>query len=96
MRECEILQSLSHPHIIQVYDIYNTEDTLYIVGLEIPNTIQNVRIQIYTIDGKLLQERMMSNSVQNSVDVSELASGTYIYTVIGENKKMHSGQFIKR
>ncbi|MEP0263208.1 FG-GAP-like repeat-containing protein [Dokdonia sp.] len=72
------------------------EDTLHIIGLEIPDILQNLRVEMYTIDGRLIHEEIMSNDLQTPIDVSELASGTYIYTIIRENKQMHSGQFIKR
>lgn len=72
------------------------EDTLYFEDLGIPNTISNLRIEMYSIDGKLLQEETMSQGIQTAVDVSELASGTYLYAIIAEDRRIHSGQFIKQ
>ena len=51
---------------------------------------------MYSIDGKLLQEETMSQGIQTAVDVSELASGTYLYAIIAEDRRIHSGQFIKQ
>lgn len=72
------------------------EDTLRIIGLELPEVSQNLQIQIYSIDGKLLQEEIRSQGIQTPINVSKLASGTYIYTIKDTNKQLHSGQFIKR
>ncbi len=72
------------------------KDTLYIEGLEILNTGQDIQVNIYTIDGKLVYKEMISNDIQHPMDVSKLASGTYIYTIIDEHKRIHSGQFIKQ
>lgn len=72
------------------------EDTLYFEDLGIPNTISSLRIEMYSIDGKLLQEETMSQGIQTAVDVSGLASGTYLYSIIAEDRRIHSGQFIKQ
>ena len=72
------------------------EDTLHIEGLKTPNTGQNIQVKIYTIDGKLVREETISNEIQHAMNVSKLASGTYLYTIIDDHKQVHSGQFIKR
>lgn len=72
------------------------EDTLYLDGIDALEAIPNLRVEMYSMDGKLLQDETLSQGIQTTVDVSELASGTYLYSIIAEDRRILSGQFIKQ
>lgn len=55
----------------------------------------NMQMKIYTTSGKLLKtDSFFSGS--NQVDISSLASGTYVINVISGNKFLHTEQFVKK
>ncbi|WP_089370500.1 FG-GAP-like repeat-containing protein [Dokdonia pacifica] len=88
VNETNSIQPLIYPNPVK--------DLLHIVGLESLETSQNLSIQIYTTEGKLVQEEMHSKGIQTPIRVSKLASGTYIYTIVSDDKQMYSGRFIKQ
>ena len=55
----------------------------------------NMEIKIYTTSGQLLQTEVFFSG-SNQVNVSSLASGTYVINVISGNKFLHTEQFIKQ
>ncbi len=88
VNETNSIQPLIYPNPVK--------DLLHIVGLESLETSQNLSIQIYTTEGKLVQEEMHTKGIQTPIRVSKLASGTYIYTIVSDDKQMYSGRFIKQ
>lgn len=57
-------------------------------------------LSIHDIQGKLVNEipdiRTEGNYLKISVDLSELTSGMYLYTLIGEGKQLFNGKILKR
>jgi hypothetical protein len=64
--------------------------------LNIENTKEkgNLIVNIFTINGKNIKNLELDN--HNMIDVSNFASGTYLYQIIEEGKIIDAGKFIKK
>ena len=84
------------PEVLQHLEVYPnpTSDILNIV-LQCADT-QNVRVSISDVNGRKLFERRFSGcNGLLTVDVSALASGTYVYEVREDGCDTKSGEFVK-
>jgi hypothetical protein len=50
------------------------------------NTTETLTFQLYTVEGKLLQTKILLNGTINTIDAAGIASGIYYYRVIGGEK----------
>ncbi len=50
------------------------------------NTTETLTFQLYTVEGKLLQTKVLENGAINTIDAAGIASGIYFYRVIGGEK----------
>jgi Secretion system C-terminal sorting domain len=62
------------------------------LNFNLPSTDANRRIEILTLDGRLVQAE---NSNQNSISVADLVSGMYVLRIV-ENNKLHIASFVKK
>ena len=53
----------------------------------------NAHLNIYSIDGQQIYNDVV-NGINQTVDVSNFAAGTYYFSVFEKNKKISSGQFV--
>ncbi|NQV03519.1 MAG: T9SS type A sorting domain-containing protein, partial [Bacteroidia bacterium] len=55
------------------------------------------RIEIRTMLGKICKTMVCNGSGQQRIDLDDLPSGIYLYTIRGANSSsVHSGKFVKR
>jgi hypothetical protein len=80
------------PTLEQITKIYPNPTRDYI-NIEIPEQQKNINTQIYTIDGKLLNENTIENHEQ--INVSNLKEGIYIIKAT-TNNHTYTGKFIKK
>lgn len=66
-----------------------TSDKVYI---ENPNTIRIDKIKVFNMLGKVVQEKNNINQNQTNMDLSELATGTYIVQILTQDAQ----KFVKR
>lgn len=64
------------------------------INLSNPNNIPLKKIQLYDVTGRLIKSFKADNSDNRRMDVSELASATYLMVIIGESEQL-TKQFIK-
>ena len=62
--------------------------------LNIRTALQNARIEIYDISGKLIHNQQITDNI-TSITTTSWPSGTYIWKVIANGKEAESGKWIK-
>lgn len=73
--------------------VYASDKTIYVDFLKGMNA-QTV-FSVYDITGKLVSKKILSNSQLNTIDVSELNSGLYMYQLAGSEIQKSGKLFIK-
>lgn len=63
--------------------------------LDATNTTDNLKIQIFNIEGKLLSNQKVALQDQKAIDVSQLKSGIYFLNIEDENGNTAVKKFIK-
>lgn len=57
---------------------------------------ESLQFQVYTTDGKLVYAQINLDKMSNSVDLSSLVSGVYIYVLKSANNDAQTGKLIKK
>jgi hypothetical protein len=63
--------------------------------LNIRTALQNARVEIYDLSGKLVYNQEITDNI-TSINTTSWPSGTYIWKVISNNKEAESGKWIKQ
>ena len=69
------------------------KELLYLDFSEKNKSFQNANIQIYDTFGRLLLTQKINENL-NSIDISSLENGMYVYKIMGENAVLGSGKII--
>ena len=79
----------------------STESTIFpnptagILYVKTSNTIQKYSLQVFNMLGILIDSRILTNQ-NNSIDISNYASGIYVIKLIGDDHSMHIHKIIKQ
>ncbi len=72
----------------------------FIIEAELPINTSNITIKIVDILGHIIKEiqdiSVQSTRLRQSIDISQLSAGNYIYIISQDSKQLHSGQLIKK
>lgn len=75
------------------YDVFTIE-------INLKNDISNLAINVYSVTGKLVagsSDIATSNQhIKSTIDVSNLASGVYLYTINSSDKQLFSGKMVRK
>jgi Putative carbohydrate metabolism domain/Secretion system C-terminal sorting domain len=74
-------------------NVYAFDKTIYVDFLNANQ--KQTTLSIYDLTGKLVGQKLLSNSSQNAMSVSELNSGLYMYQLIGTEIQKSGKLFIK-
>lgn len=70
-----------------------TTGVVYITQLEQQNTYQ--QIQLIDMEGKLVYQAVLQDNKRQTIDISNLPKGMYLYKIMTNNKKAKVGKLIK-
>ena len=62
--------------------------------LNIRTALQNARIEIYDLTGKLVHKQEITENI-TSINAESWPSGTYIWKVVSNNKEVETGKWVK-
>ena len=62
--------------------------------LNIRTALQNARIEIYDLSGKLIHNQQITDNI-TPITTTSWPSGTYIWKVIANDKEAESGKWVK-
>lgn len=72
----------------------------FTIEAELPINTSNITIKIVDILGNVVKELkeipIQNTSLRHSIDISQIAAGSYIYVISHHSKQLHSGQLIKK
>ena len=74
-------------------NVYAYDKTIHVDFLNANQ--KQATLSIYDLTGKLVGQKLVSNSSQNAMSVSELNSGLYMYQLIGTEIHKSGKLFIK-
>jgi len=66
-----------------------------LLNIKISNTNQKYSLQVYNTIGALIFSQMLTNQ-NNSIDISNYASGIYVFQLIGDDNAIHIQKIIKQ
>jgi hypothetical protein len=79
-----------------VAELYpNPADNSFTIKLDALKTGQGYNMQLFTSTGSLVRDIKNVKSVENTVDVSALATGLYYYRIVTTDGKTAAGRFVK-
>ncbi|WP_430811871.1 MULTISPECIES: T9SS type A sorting domain-containing protein [unclassified Carboxylicivirga] len=88
-----IINTYSHN---QLQVSYSSENQLLTIDCKKQRT-QALHVEIYTINGRLIfKDRLNKPNERQSINISHLKNGMYIYRIVGENQSLLNGKFIKQ
>ena len=70
-----------------------TKDVFYIDFSENKNSVEMARIEIYDVFGRLVLAQKIDENL-NTIDISSLENGMYVYEVLGEKSILGSGKIV--
>lgn len=73
-------------------NIYNDENTLYLEG---NTSLQNIKLLLYSIDGRLMLSEKINNLLPQQIDISNLPKALYIVQVITDNQRFITRKIVK-
>ncbi len=93
--------SVVYPSGASVQDLYNennasvyaNDKTIYVDFIKMMNS--KTVLSVYDLTGKMVSTKVLANSQLNSINVSELNSGLYLYQLIGAEIQKSGKLFIK-
>jgi hypothetical protein len=65
------------------------------LNVNLPESLEQVRVNIYSIDGALMQATHSVSSTIVSIDTGPLSIGNHVLEIIGRNGKRYVGKFVK-
>ncbi|GGG37887.1 hypothetical protein GCM10011344_43430 [Dokdonia pacifica] len=102
LRQIDITLSVNDTDlgINQVKTYPNPVTDVFTIETELPINTNNITIKIIDMVGKVVMDiRDISpenTTLKQSIDISEMATGNYIYTISNDSKQLYSGQLIKK
>jgi Secretion system C-terminal sorting domain len=66
------------------------------LNVNLPESFERVKVNIYSVDGALMQATHTISSTIISIDTEPLSIGSHIIQIIGNNGKQYVGKFIKQ
>jgi hypothetical protein len=70
------------------------EDTITVSG-QLLQEYKSVVFRVFTLDGRVVEEQFMKNQTKNKVDLSKLASGIYLYSLVHQSANLQTGKLVK-
>ena len=78
----------------------NPVTDVFIIEAELPINTSNITIKIIDVLGSSVKEiqdiPVQNTRLRQSIDISQLSAGNYIYIISQGSKQLHSGQLIKK
>lgn len=102
LRQIDITLSVNDTDldINQVKTYPNPVTDVFTIETELPINTNNITIKIIDMVGKVvmdIRDISLENTIlKQSIDISEMATGNYIYTISNDSKQLYSGQLIKK
>ena len=96
-----VIYKLSDETIVGIEEAHDAGFAVAIVypnpGKEVLNirtALQNARIEIYDLTGKLVHKQEITENI-TSINAESWPSGTYIWKVVSNNKEVETGKWVK-
>jgi Secretion system C-terminal sorting domain len=66
------------------------------LNVNLPESLDRVRVNVYSMDGALMQATHTVSSTIVSIDTTPLSIGSHVVEIIGNNGKRYVGKFVKQ
>ncbi len=94
--EFVISSTADHP-LIDAFDIYPNPSTGTVwVETSLLTSVNNLRVEIYSVDGKRIQSHLLGGSERVELDLSTLAPGVYFAQLISGTERMAVRKIVRQ